>query len=172
MTKLTNHYEDSKLAALAGHLDGQVARLMEIRNQNSNRMIVLQEGSTTWPVQFGDFIGSLTSRKPRYHIESIVMNEEDGTVEVEYCREEDYQDFEKGLQAVGDIVWYEDVISCSKLRAFALEEKMNHYCKDWADHAGDHQQEAGVIPIENLMDQYDFLQEVTKDYLEAGKEVE
>lgn len=127
---------------------------------------------TKWPEQFGKVVEAILARKPRYHVENILLNEQDGVIDVDYCFEEDYKDFEKGIQSIDDLAFFEETISSAKLQAFVLEEKMNHYCRDWADHCGEHQQETGVIPIEELMDDYDFLRDAIKAYLEAGKEVE
>lgn len=159
MTNLAKQIQDPKLTATAGHLDQLIER-MKIINHKS------------WPMKFGKVAESILELKPRYHVENILLNEEDGLIDVDYCTVEDWKDFEKGQLSVDDIAWREERISCAKLQAFAIEEKMNHYCRDWADHRGEHQQETGVTPIEYLMDDYDFLQDAVKAYLEAGREVE
>lgn len=159
MTKLAKHFDDSKLAATAGHLDKMIERVKIVNH-------------TSWPDQFGEAIQQMTATKAQYHIESIVLNHEDGVIDVDYCMLWDFEDFQAGRQPVEDIVWFEERISYAKLQSFVLEEKLNHYCRDWSDHNGEHCQETGVIPIGDLMEQYDFIQGAVKAYLEAGKETE
>lgn len=159
MAKLTKHFDDSKLVATASHLDKMIERMKVIN-------------LPAWPDQFGEAIQQMTAIKAQYHIESIVLNHEDGMIDVDYCMLWDFEDFQAGRQPVDEVVWFEERISCAKLQAFVLEEKMNHFCRDWADHNGQHCQETGVIPIEDLMEEYDFLQSAVKAYLEAGKETE
>lgn len=106
-----------------------------------------------------NMLTAIKQRRPFYYIDSVEVK--DDRVEVAY-------------QEVGPVVdeWYEGSINIEKLQDFIVEEKMNEYCQDWADHNGEHQQRTGITPMEYLMDDYDFLREVAKDYLEAGKEVE